>query len=164
MRHAGFTLVEMMVVLAVIAILALMAVPSFQDQIVRDQINTALPLADVAKKPVAASWAAFEQLPANNFAAGLPSADKIVSNHISSVLVQNGALHITFGNRANGIINGKILSIRPAVVEDATVVPVAWVCGYAEAPAKMTLVGENRTNIPARFLPFACRARDVPSK
>jgi len=47
-QNSGFTLVEMMVVLAVIAILALTAVPSFQDQIVRDQINTALPLADIA--------------------------------------------------------------------------------------------------------------------
>ena len=164
MWHAGFTLVEMMVVLAVIAILALMAVPSFQDQIVRDQINTALPLADVAKKPVAASWAALERLPENNFIAGLPPADKIVSNHISSVLVQNGALHITFGNRANGVINGKVLTLRPAVVKDAPVVPVAWVCGYAEAPAKMTLIGENRTNIPPRFLPYACRARGEGQK
>jgi type IV pilus assembly protein PilA len=158
MRHAGFTLVEMMVVLAVIAILALMAVPGFQDQIVRDQITTALPLADIARKPVAASWAEVRAFPANNAAAGLPTDDRIVSNHISSVLVHNGALHITFGNRANGAINGKVLTLRPAVVKDAPVVPVAWVCGYAEAPAKMTLIGDNRTNIPARFLPYACRA------
>ena len=153
-----------MVVLAVIAILALMAVPSFQDQIVRDQITTALPLADIAKKPVAESWAAVQALPANNTAAGLPTDDRIVSNHVSSVLVHNGALHVTFGNRANGVINGKVLTLRPAVVKDAPVVPVAWVCGYAEAPAKMTLIGENRTNIPPRFLPYACRARAEEKK
>ena len=164
MRHTGFTLVEMMMVLAVIAILALMAVPSFQDQIVRDQITTALPLADVAKKPVAESWTAVQALPANNAAAGLPTDDRIVSNHVSSVLVHNGALHVTFGNRANGVINGKVLTLRPAVVKDAPVVPVAWVCGYAEAPAKMTLIGENRTNIPPRFLPYACRARGEEKK
>ena len=163
-RGAGFTLVEMMVVCAVIAILALMAVPSFQDQIVRDQITTALPLADVAKKPVAASWAEVQAFPADNAAAGLPTDDRIVSNHVSSVLIHNGALHITFGNRANGVITGKVLTLRPAVVTDAPVVPVAWVCGYAEAPAKMTLIGENRTNIPARFLPFACRARAEQKK
>jgi type IV pilus assembly protein PilA len=149
----------MMVVLAVIAILALMAIPSFQDQIVRDQITTALPLADIAKAPVAGSWAAVQAFPPDNAAAGLPPADKIVSNHVSSVLVEGGALHVTFGNRANGIINGKVLSLRPAVVEDAPIVPVAWVCGYAEAPGKMTTKGRNRTNIPANFLPFACRAR-----
>ena len=163
-RRAGFTLVEMMVVLAVIAILALTAVPSFQDQIVRDQITNAIPLADIAKAPVAAWWAALQALPPDNAAAGLPAADKIVNNHISSVRLENGALHVTFGNRANGIINGKILSIRPAVVVDAPVVPVSWVCGYAETPGKMTVAGENRTNIPANFLPFSCRARGAPSK
>ena len=163
-ERAGFTLIEMMVVCAVIAILALTAIPSFQDSIVRDQINTALPLADIAKNPVAASWSVFQAFPPDNAAAGLPPADKIVSNHISSVLVENGALHITFGNRANGVIKDKILTLRPAVVEDAPVVPVAWVCGYAEPPDKMTAIGQNRTNIPARFLPFICRARSGREK
>ena len=158
-RRSGFTLVEMMVVCAVIAILALMAAPSFQDQIVRDQINKALPLADIARNPVAASWSLLQSFPDDNAAAGLPPADKIVSNEISSVLVENGALHITFGNRANGVIKDKILTLRPAIVKDAPIVPVAWVCGYAEAPGKMTVVGQNRTNIPQNFLPFNCRAR-----
>jgi len=164
MRHAGFTLVEMMVVLAVIAILALMAIPSFQDQIVRDQINTALPLADIAKNPVAAAWTALQEFPADNAAAGLPPADKIVNNHISSVRVQNGALHVTFGNRASSVIKDKVLTLRPAVVTDAPIVPVAWVCAYAEPPGKMTVMGENRTNVPPSFLPFACRARSEQKK
>ena len=158
-RRAGFTMVEMLVVLVIIAILALMAVPSFQDQIVRDQINNALPLADIAKTPAAAAWAALQIFPSDNASAGLPPADKIVNNAISSVAVQDGAINITFGNRANGIINGKMLTLRAAVVEDAPVVPVTWVCGYAEAPEQMTLRGRNLTNIPANFLPFACRAR-----
>ena len=158
-RHAGFTMVEMMVVIAIVAILALMAAPSFQDQIVRDQIKDALPLADVAKTPIAAAWAAAQSFPPDNAGAGLPSADKIVNNYISSVSVQDGAIHITFGNRANALINGKILTIRPAVVADAPIVPVTWVCGTAEGPGKMTIKGENKTNIPANYLPFSCRAR-----
>ncbi len=154
----GFTMMEMMVVIGIVAILALFAVPSFQDGIVRDQINSALPLADLAKKPVAASWALAQTFPADNAAAGLPGADRIVNNYISSVSVQNGAIHIGFGNRANGAIKDKTLSIRPAVVEDAPVVPVAWVCGAAEAPGKMTVKGENKTNISANFLPLSCRS------
>lgn len=153
-------MVEMMVVVAVIAILALLAAPSFQDQIVRDQINNALPLADVAKTPIAAAWTIAQVFPPDNAAAGLPVADKIVNNYVSSVSIQDGAIHVTFGNRANALINGKILTIRPAVVEDAPVVPVTWVCGSAEAPDKMTVKGENKTNIPMNFLPFNCRARD----
>ncbi|MCX7143400.1 MAG: pilin [Proteobacteria bacterium] len=155
---AGFTMIEMMVVIGIIAILALIAAPSFQDGIVRDQISGAIALADIAKTPVAASWAAAQPFPPDNAAAGLPAAEKIVNNYISSVLVQNGAIHVSFGNRANGAIQGKVLSIRPAVVEDAPVVPVAWVCGAAEVPGKMTVKGENRTNIAANFLPLNCRA------
>lgn len=163
MRSTGFSMIEMLVVVAIVAILALMAAPSFQDQIIRDQINTALPLADIAKTPNAASWAMLQTFPPDNASAVLPPADKIVNNAISSVAVENGAIHITFGNRANGVINGKILTLRAAVVEDAPVVPVTWVCGYAEAPDKMTIHGQNKTNIPAAFLPFACRSR-TPKK
>jgi type IV pilus assembly protein PilA len=157
--NGGFSLMEVMVALAIVAILALMAAPSFQDQIVRDQIKTALPLADIAKKPVETAWTALQVFPPDNAAAGLPSDDKIVSNQIKSVLVQDGAIQITFGNRASGLINGKILTLRPAVVADAPIVPIAWVCGSAEAPDKMTVMGQNQTNIPDNFLPFNCRAR-----
>ncbi len=158
-RHTGFSMLEMMVVIAIIGILALMAAPSFQDQIVRDQINNALPLADIAKTPNALAWAAVQTFPPDNAGAGLPAADKIVNNAISAVAVQDGSIHITFGNRANGLIAGKLLTLRAAVVEDAPIVPVTWVCGYAEAPDKMTVKGQNKTNIPANFLPFSCRAR-----
>ena len=156
----GFTMIEIAVALAVVAVLALLAVPSFQDRIVRDQIVSATPLADIAKAPIALSWAALQAFPSDNVSAGLPPPEKIVNNFISSVLVDAGAIHITFGNSANGLIKGKILTLRPAVVLDAPVVPVAWVCGDAAGPGQMTIKGENRTNIPANYLPYNCRAPD----
>ena len=156
-HSGGFTLIEVMVVIAIIAILALMAVPSFQEKIVRDQIIEALPLADIAKAPVAAAWGTGQAFPDNNEGAGLPPADKIVSNFVRSVLVQGGAIHITFGNRASGAIKDKVLTLRPAVVADAPIVPVAWVCGNAAPPDKMTVKGENKTDIPTIFLPLKCR-------
>jgi len=154
----GFTLVEMMVVVGIVAILALMAIPTYQGKFVRDQIAEALPLADIAKPPIAASWAVVQSFPADNAGAGLPAADKSVNNTISSVSVQGGAIHITFGNRANSVIAGKILTLRPAVVEDAPVVPITWVCGYAVQPGKMTIKGENKTSVPADYLPLRCRS------
>lgn len=153
----GFTAIELMMVLGVIAILALLAVPSYQEKIVRDQVIEALPLAEIAKGPVAASWSAGLPFPDHNEGAGLPAADKIVSNLVRSVLIEKGAVHVTFGNRANSALRDKVLSLRPAVVAEAPVVPVAWVCGNAAPPDKMTVKGENKTTIPAIFLPLRCR-------
>jgi type IV pilus assembly protein PilA len=154
----GFTLIEVMVVVAIIAILAMMAVPNLQDRRVREQIAEAMPLADIAKPPVALAWAAKLPLPADNTAAGLPAADKIVSDLVQSVELRNGAIHITFGNRANGALKGKVLSLRPAVVEGEPIVPITWVCGNASAPNKMTLKGDDRTTIAPQFIPLRCRA------
>jgi type IV pilus assembly protein PilA len=151
-------MLEMIAVVAVIAILATLSLPTYLDRIVRDQIKAALPLAEIAKQPIAASWLATQAFPADNASAGLPPAQKIVANYVSAVAVENGAIHITFGNRANNAIAGKILTLRPAVVTDAPIVPVAWVCGYAEAPDKMTLNDVNLTNIPEPLLPLECRA------
>jgi len=153
----GFTMLELMMVLVVIAILAAIALPNMQDRLVRDQIVEAVRLADIAKAPVAAGWTALRILPVDNASAGLPNADKIVSNLVSAVTIDSGAIHITFGNRANAAIQGKTLSLRPAVVDDAPVVPVAWVCGAASAPKNMSLRGDNRTDVPVRFLPLNCR-------
>lgn len=153
----GFTLIEMMVVVAIIAILALIALPNGQDKFIRTQINEALPLADIAKTPIAAHWAAAHALLPDNASAGLPTSDKVVNNFIRDLTIQDGAIHITFGNRANALIKDKILTLRPAVIDDAPIVPVTWVCGNAAAPEKMLIKGENRTNIPTNFLPLACR-------
>jgi type IV pilus assembly protein PilA len=154
---AGFTIVEMMVVVAILAILAMIAVPSGIERIIREQVAAAIPLAEAAKEPAAAQWKATKTLPADNQAAGLPAPDKVVSNLVSNLVVDNGVIHMTFGNKARSLLQGKILSIRPAVIEESSAVPVAWVCGNAPAPAKMIVMGDNKTNIDAKFLPFACK-------
>lgn len=159
----GFTLVEMMVVITIIAILAMISVPSYLDRIVRKQIEAALPLAEIAKQPIALAWAQTQAFPFDNSAANLPTADKIVANYVTSVAVQDGAIHITFGNQASNAIKGKILSLRPAVVLDAPVVPISWICGNAAAPEKMTVRGQNQTNVPNAFLPLECASRTAAS-
>ena len=73
--HRGFTLIELMMVLAVVAILAMIAMPNLQDRMVRDQIVEAVKLADVAKEPIAFAWKLTRSLPADNTAAGLPAPD-----------------------------------------------------------------------------------------
>jgi type IV pilus assembly protein PilA len=157
--ECGFTLIELLVVVGIVAILALLAVPTYQGKIARDQVVESAVLVDVAKKPVAAFWSLAQALPADNAAAGLPAAEKMVSNLVSSVQVENGAIHVTYGNHASGVLRGKVLSFRPAIVEDAPVVPVAWVCGHAAPPDKMTARGENRTSVDESYLPWNCRAK-----
>ncbi|MBC7404733.1 MAG: pilin [Cytophaga sp.] len=158
-KRSGFTLIEMMAVVAIIAVLAAMAVPSYLFKVIREQIEGAIPLTDIVKKPIAMSWLATQTFPTDNAAAGLPSSDKIVNNYVSDVAIQDGAINITFGNRASGPLKGKILTLRPAVVTDAPVVPVTWVCAGAEAPDKMTIMGVDRTSIDQSHLPLACRRK-----
>ncbi len=155
--NRGFTLIEMMVVVAIIAILALIALPNGQDKFIRTQITEALSLADIAKGPVAAHWSSAHTMLPDNGSAGLPVPDKVVSNFVSALAIQDGAINITFGNRVNALIKDKTLTLRPAVVDDAPIVPVTWVCGNAGAPDKMTVKGINKTDIPANFLPLQCR-------
>lgn len=153
----GFSLMEVLIAVAIIGILAALAVPSFQSSIIRDQIVQAVPLTSIAKKPIELLWSATQSLPADNAAAGLPPPARIVNNYVSAVTVQDGAIHITFGNNVNTTIKGKILTLRPAVVDDTPVVPVAWVCGFATAPGGMMVKGENHTDIPEGLLPFNCK-------
>ena|SRR5258708_7546007 len=157
-RLGGLTLIEVLVVIGIVAILGLMAVPALQEKLVRDQVIAALPLADVAKPPIATAWAATQTFPADNDAASLPVPDKIVSNYISSVAISSGAIDMTFGNSASAALRGKILTVRPAVVTDAPIVPPTWLCGHASTPAKMVPIGVDRTDIPVAFLPLNCRS------
>jgi len=154
--NKGFSVIEMMVVVAIIAILAMIAIPSSMERIIREQITAAVPLSDIAKEPISQTWKESKTLAVGNAEIGLPVPEKVVSNFISALEVQNGVIHMKFGNKAHPQIKGKVLSIRPAVIEESQVVPIAWVCGNAIAPAQMVIKGENRTNIPKEFLPRMC--------
>jgi len=154
---SGVTLIELLAVMAIIAILALMAIPSFHDRYIREQVIEAMKLTDIAKGPIAAAWTTTKIFLEDNAAAGLPVPDRVVSNHVKSLTIEAGAIHVVFGNQAMGALRGKTLSLRPAVIDDAPVVPVAWVCGFAVAPEKMTISAANKTDLPRHWLPVNCR-------
>ncbi|HEX8956532.1 MAG TPA: pilin, partial [Burkholderiaceae bacterium] len=76
---------------------------------------------------------------------------------VSSVQIVNGAIDVTFSERAMPALRGKVLTYRPAVVPGEPLVPIAWVCGNASAPPKMVAQGANATNIDPTYLPNNCK-------
>jgi type IV pilus assembly protein PilA len=150
-------MIELLLVIGIVSLLALMSIPGLLEKTARDQVISALSIADIAKAPIAASWAATQTFPNNNAAAALPPADKIVGNYVSAVEVIDGTINITFGNSVSGALKGKVLTLRPAVVTDAPIVPVSWICAAGSVPAKMTVIGANRTSVAPPYLPAACR-------
>jgi len=157
-NQAGFTLIELMIVIAIIGILSTLALPSYQDRVIRAQVSEGMALAEFVKQSVAAHYSRNRAMPRDNGAAGLPDSKLIVGNYVNEVKVRDGAIDITYGNRTNRFLTGKILSLRPAVVPGHPVVPIAWVCASASVPGKMSAMGENSTNIPPSHLPIDCRS------
>jgi type IV pilus assembly protein PilA len=153
----GFTLIELMIVIAIMGIMATYALPSFQDRVIRAQVGEGVGLSEFARQSVQAYYTRNRSMPKDNAAAGLPPGAHIVGNYVTGVVVNQGAVVITFGNRSNRHLAGKTLTLRPAVVEGYSAVPIAWVCGAAGVPDKMRALGENQTSVPSPHLPIDCR-------
>jgi type IV pilus assembly protein PilA len=158
----GFTWIELLLVLAALGALLLMAIPSMQDGVLKRQVKDAMQLASVAEPAVQATYALSGTMPPDNKTAGLPDPDKIVSQFVKSVNVSNGAVTLTFGNNASQALAGMMLTLRPAVVPDQKIVPIAWLCHDVAVPGGMQVLGEDLTNIPPKWLPVECRGSKAP--
>jgi len=156
-KHSGFTLIELMVVVAIIGILATMATPIYRDRVIRKQVDEGLELAKFASQKIEEFYRRTGQVPGDNDTAGLPESRKIIGNYVTGIEVVGGAINIVFGNRVHKDIRGRILTLRPAVVPDEPEVPIAWVCGYARQVAGMEVRGFDQTNFLQQELPLDCR-------
>jgi type IV pilus assembly protein PilA len=156
-RKSGFSIVEMVFVLGVLGILLAMAIPAMQGMALRRQVVDSLALAKIAEAGVQARWSASNKMPTNNADAGIPLPEKIISNTVSRIDVSDGAVTLTFGNNAGKALHGKKLTLRPAVVVDTPMVPIAWICNNVAVPNGMQVRGENATDVPSEWLPVECR-------
>ncbi|ACE82949.1 pilin [Cellvibrio japonicus] len=153
----GFTLIEMMVVLAIIAIVALMAMPSPDPTLTRKQVSESLELIEDYKGLVAFYHKTTLKFLSDNQEAGIPEADKLLGNYVDRIELEKGAFHLHFGNKAHPNLKEKWLSVRPVVVKDSPQSPMSWICGNSAVPEGMQAIGDNKTNIDIKDLPLSCR-------
>jgi type IV pilus assembly protein PilA len=125
----GFTLIELMIVVAIIGILAAIAIPAYQDYTIRSQVTEGLNLAGAAKAAVAESFSNTGLAPANRTEAGM-SANAVDTNgkYVQSVNITNGTILITYGATANAVLTGQTLELVPYETTDKS---VTWRCGAA---------------------------------
>jgi len=138
MKQTGFTLIELMIVVAIIAVLAAIALPAYQDYVARAQVAEGLSLSSGAKEAIATYYSDHGQFPQDNAAAGMAGPTSVLGKYVSSVSVDNtGSIAVVFASSASSKISGQTLTLQAT----DRLGSVSWACG----------------GLDSRYLPSSCR-------
>jgi len=139
-EQQGFTLIELMIVVAIIGTLAALAVPAYQDYTIRAQITDGLKLSAGAKVAVSEYYMDSGDWPNNNNQANLANQNDITGKYTNRLRVNGNVIVITYGNDAHNAISNQRVELT--AVDNAG--SISWTCASAG-------------NIQANHLPAACR-------
>jgi type IV pilus assembly protein PilA len=159
----GFTLIEIMIVIAIIGILSGLAIPAYQEYTIRAQVTEGLSLASDLQASVAEYYAQNGVWPADVTVLGLPDSTRN-SNYVQTISVTDGLITITYGGRANSVIADQTLALQPGLNDNEDVL---WACGLKGAayftaftqPPNGNAAGasETATTLSSRYLPQNCQ-------
>ena len=139
-KQQGFTLIELMIVVAIIGILAAIAIPAYQDYIIRAKITEGLNLASAVKTTVSEYRISQGQMPATGAIAGLTT---VSSKYVTSVLLtpNTGVITVTFTGSVDPTVAGNTIVLNPTFANNV----VDWNC-------------RTGTTLPNKYRPANCRS------
>jgi type IV pilus assembly protein PilA len=144
----GFTLIELMIVVAIIAILAAIAIPAYQNYLIRSQVAEGFSLAEGSKAAIVEFYSSYGRFPTTQASAGLPNDNQITGKYVGHVNATEtpGQILVHFDNTGGQMANPAIAGDQLGLSAVTSSGSISWTC-----------TNRNINGIPLQYLPTVCR-------